>query len=449
MQIIAIIPGLIAIYYAFAKSPAQAFLHVYLPVLLLLPDYYRLVLPGLPDPTFNEAAILPIAAAYLLKDQTKWKYSLTDLLVLGFAFCVGYSQFQATGFSDAQNLIFDMVGVVILPYVLAKGLIEPHGQRVEFAKRFVLILLVVVFAEAYEFRFMINPFRKFLDPFFPGDLGSGWITTIRYGFGRSAGPYGHAILCGVILATGYRVQRWLEQGQYWSSRKKARWLTIAMVAGSLMTISRGPWIGAVLGSVVTAIGRAKNRQKALILVLVLGVVVGTPAYLAFQSYVSVGRAGAKSDTQETAAYRKELVDKYMEIAKQKAAWGWGQNTWPRVPGMPSIDNHFLNLAIRHGFVSIGFFCAIILVVALRLCIYCARSPRNAPGNYLAFNLLAAHLGIVIAIATVFLGLQAQPLFFMLCGWADALVVTQEQETRARAGAALAPQPLFRFKRVLT
>ena len=449
MQIIAIIPGFIAFYYAFAKSPAKAFLYVYLPTLLLLPDYYRWVISGLPDPTFNEAAILPIAAAYFLKDQTKWKFSLTDLLVLGFAFCVGYSQFLATGFNDAQNLIFDMLGVVILPYVLAKGLIEPHGQRVEFAKWIVLLLLVVVFAEAYEFRFMINPFRKFLDPFFPGDMGRGWLTTGRYGVGRAAGPFGHAIICGIILTTGCRMQRWLERGKYWTSQKKARWLTLAMIAGSLMTISRGPWIGAALGSVVTAIGRAKNRQKMLIIVLVLGVVIGTPAYLAFKAYVSVGRAGAKSDTQETAAYRAELVERYMVIAKQKAAWGWGQNTWPQIPGMPSIDNHFLNLAIRHGFIAVGFFAAIILVIALRLIIYCVRSPRSAPGNYLAFNLLAAHVAVVISIATVFLGLQAQPLFFILCGWSDALASGQEQETTELTGVALAPQPPFRFKRVLT
>ncbi len=437
MQIIAVIPGLIALYFAFVKSPAKAFLYVYLPALLLLPDYYRWVVSGAPDPTFNEAAIIPIAAAYLLKDRTEWKFSVTDLLVLGFAFCVGYSQYLATGYSDAQNLIFDMVGVVVLPYALAKGLIEPHGLRVEVAKLVVLLLLVVVVTEVYEFRFMSNPFRRFLDPFFPGDQGRGWLTTGRYGFGRASGPYGHAILCGIILGTGFFMQRWLQRGQYWKSPKQARWMTVALIGGSLMTISRGPWVGAALGSIVTAIGNAKNRKKALLIVLALGVIIGIPAYLGFQSYVSVGRAGAQSETQETAAYRAELIDKYMKIAKQKAVWGWGQNTWPRVPGMPSIDNHFLNLAIRHGFIAVGFFCAIILAVAARLCLYCMRSRRDSPGNPLAFTLLAAHLAIAVSIATVFLGLQAQPLFFILCGWSEALARAEE------------PLTFFRFRRVLT
>src|SRR5205085_3251671 len=119
------------------------------------------------------------------------------------AVCVSYSQYLATGYPDAQNLIFDMLCMVVLPYALAKGLIEPHGMRVEVAKRVVLILLLVVLAEVYEFRLMVNPFRNFLDPLFPGLMGRGWVTTGRYGFGRAAGPYGHAILCGVILAIGF------------------------------------------------------------------------------------------------------------------------------------------------------------------------------------------------------------------------------------------------------
>ncbi|MEP7338946.1 MAG: O-antigen ligase family protein [Acidobacteriota bacterium] len=438
MQIIAIIPGLIALYVALAKSPAKAFLYVYLPTLFLLPDYYRLILAGFPDPTFNEAAILPIAAAYVLKDQVKWKFSVTDLLVTGLAVCIGYSQYLATGYNDAQNLIFDTLCLIILPYALSKGLIEQHGLRVKVAKMFILILLVVVVAEAYEFRFALNPFRRLFDPFFPGDMGRGWITVVRYGFGRAAGPYGHPILCGIILATGFFIQRWLERGKHWKSQKQARWITIAMVIGSLMTISRGPWIGAAIGSVVTAIGYARNRGKALVLVLVIGVVVGIPAYLGFQSYVSVGREGATSATQETAAYRKELFDKYLKIAQEKAAWGWGQNTWPPVPGLPSIDNHFLNLALRHGFIALGFFCVIILAVTWRLGSYCIRSPRNAPGNSLAFTLLAAQVAITISLATVFMGLQAEPLFFILCGWADALVATEVAQQ----------EPLFQFRRVL-
>ena len=39
---------------------AGALLAVYLPLLLLIPDGFRAITPGLPDPNFSQAAIIPI-----------------------------------------------------------------------------------------------------------------------------------------------------------------------------------------------------------------------------------------------------------------------------------------------------------------------------------------------------------------------------------------------------
>ena len=61
-ELLAILPGIVAWWVAFSQSLETAFYAVYLPVLLLVPDYYRLPIDGLPDPSFSQAAILPIAA---------------------------------------------------------------------------------------------------------------------------------------------------------------------------------------------------------------------------------------------------------------------------------------------------------------------------------------------------------------------------------------------------
>ncbi len=450
MQMIAIVPGLIALIWCIRKGPQQAFLQVYFPVLFLLPNYYRLVMAGLPDPTFGEACIIPIGIFYLIRHAPGWKWSFTDIAVFGFAACVGYSQFLSTGYNDAQNLIFDMLGQVVLPYVLAKGIIESGGLRLAFAKKMVVLLGIVAVTNLYEFRFIQSVYRMVLDPFFPGDMGRGWVTTERYGFGRAAGPYAHAILAGVIFATGFRIQRWLQMNGHWSKAEqtKSRLLTAAMVAGMVMTQSRGPWLGAMVGSLAVVIGRAKNRAAMMAVVGALIVCVGTPAYLAFQSYVSVGRAGAESATQETAAYRKELMDKYTDIVLQKASWGWGQNEWPKIPSMPSIDNHFLNLALRHGLIATGFFCLTLFAICFRLGVYCYKTPRTSPGSSLAFSMLAAMIALIISIVTVFLGENALMLCFVMVGWAEGLVTGQEVAPQfARVGVALAPAT-HRFRRVL-
>lgn len=450
MDKIVLLPALVALYVAVAQSPERAFLRVYLPIVFLLPDYYRMITPGMPDPTFSEAAIIPIFLVFLARGVRGWRFTLTDLFVLGFAASIGYSQYQATGWSDAQNLIFDMIGSVLMPYVLAKAVIETAGMRVEFAKQLIWILLIVVLTEAYEFRFMMNPFRRFLDPFFPGQ-GQGWLTTIRGGFGRAAGPYGHAILCGIVMATGFRLHRWTERIEAWRDSafgpyfgKVAR---VVLLVGMGMTNSRGPWLGAFVGSFVTFIGFGGNRKKRLGLVVAFLLIVGVPAGLAFNAYVSVGRRGASSDVQETAAYRKELIDKYVDIAIARSAWGWGQNTWPRVPGMPSIDNHYLNLALRHGFIAVGFFCLILLHLAVKLWLYAWRAPSESSSGRLAWTLLAAFVAIGFAVGTVYLGLQTIQLFFLLAGWAGGLLV-RRPETAESTVAAGVPAAAFRFRRVV-
>jgi hypothetical protein len=83
MAAIAGIPGLIALIVSLRRGPAFALIDVYLPTLLLLPDYFRWILPGLPDPTFNEAAIVPIVGIFVMRGVGRWRFSITDLLIVG------------------------------------------------------------------------------------------------------------------------------------------------------------------------------------------------------------------------------------------------------------------------------------------------------------------------------------------------------------------------------
>jgi hypothetical protein len=457
MDMIVFIPALIAAYVAFAYSPEKAFLLVYIPVLLLLPEYYRWMAAGLPDPTFSEATIIPIILVFLLKRARRWTFTFTDLLVFGFAFCIAYAEYLNAGYSDAQNLMFDMFGKVLFPYILAKGLIEPMGLRVAFAKRIAFLLFCVGVIGIIEFRLGMTPWRLFLDPFFPGQAQS-WVTTSRWGFPRVAGPYAHAILAGLMLVAGYRIHRWVEWSQNWEPHfrrlpwlwpSKAKILTLGILGGIFMTLSRGPWLGGLLAAGVVMIGRAKNRWLALALAMGLIVIIGIPAGLAVQEYISVGREGATSLTQETAAYRKEMVEQYLEIALEHSLWGWGTNGWPQIPGMPSIDNHYLLMALRYGFMAVGLFVLIMATTSFRLFRMGMRQPpSNPPGNSLAFTLLSLYAVIGISITTVFLGAQTLPMFFLITGWAEGYLLRGEENVR-EVSLTQSSIPSFKFQRVLT
>ncbi len=457
MAIIAVLPLLFALIIAVIRSPQAAFLAVYLPCLLLLPDYYHWNAPGLPDPTFHQAAILPIIGVWLFSGAKGWKFSLTDFFVIGFALCVAYSEYQAAGYKEAQNLMFDMLASVVLPYVAAKVFIEPANLRVPFARRFVLLTAAVVVMCLYESKMGANPFRIVLDRFFPGQ-GDGWVTTFRYGLARVSGPYGHAILAGVVFTAAFRLARWLEWSGVWEPAfrglpvlpwKKARILSMVVLGGLILTLVRGPWGGAILGAGVTAIGRAKNRKLAIGGLFGALIFLGVPAGVALYQYASVGRAAAQSDSQETAAYRKELIDKYVDIALEKAAWGWGRNTWPRVEGMPSIDNYYLLLALMHGCVALAMFLGIVLVTPIRLVMADMRQPPAQPrGASFGFTLAGIFIALAFSVATVYLGTSVVPLLAVMAGWSEGYMLGGARQYFAHGAVVQAPVFRRRFARVV-
>jgi hypothetical protein len=454
MQSLTLVPGLVAAVVATVRSPAAAFLNVYLPVLLLLPDYYYYkVIQGLPQLSFAHAAILPIAAVLLVRG-IRWRWSLADFLVLGFAGCLGFSEYWNAGYKEAQNLMFDMATSLVLPYAIAKALVEPLGLRRAFARRLASMLLLVSAISVFEFRMGRNPFRILLDPFFPGQA-PGWVTTLRWGYGRIGGPYGHAILAGIMLLCGWRIARWLERTGQWEasgiwSRLPAppgRVVSLGLLGGLAMTMSRGPWIGAILAAGFGIIGRAKSRQRALLALAAGIMLIGIPTGVALYRYAAVGRAAAKTPVQETAAYRKELIDKYIAIALHHSAWGWGRNTWPKVPGMPSIDNYYLLLSLMYGLPATAFFLSLELVMPIRLIADALRRlPVLPPGSSLPVTLAGIYLGIAFALATVYMGTQVIPLFAMLTGWSEGYLMANKSilaaPSKQRTAVAATP-PVFR------
>lgn len=458
MNVIAIIPAIVALIWLARKSFREAWLDVYLPSLLLLPGWCRFMAPGAPDPTFHEAALLPILAAFVLKNPHRWRFSFMDLLVASWALFIGYSEYANAGYKEAQNLMFDMVFAGIAPYILAKGIAEPAGLRVPFVRRFVWLMAVLACILTWEFRFAYNPFRMVFDRFFPGQ-GDGWVTTFRYGFARVAGPFGHAILAGIVFMIALRLQRWLELAGHWEPHfrlfrtrfSKARILTVTLLAGIAMTMVRGPQIGAVIATAVTAMGGGPNPRRRAKFVVAAILLVGIPAAIAMNDYASVGRAAAKDASQESAAYRKELMDKYVDVAMEHAMVGWGRNGWPKVAGMPSIDNYYLLLALMHGVPAVALLVAILLMMLVRLLRNGFRSaPMTPDGGSLAFSLAGIYAGIMFSILTVYMGDSVIPVFFTIVGFSEGYLLAGGDASVTIAGtlAANSPAPP-RFARILS
>jgi hypothetical protein len=441
------IPGLIALIVCLRRGPARALLNVYLPALLLLPDYYRWFFVG--HLTFSETAILPIAGFFAIQHRREWRWSFTDFIVVALSLLMVVSEYVNSGFYDARNLGLDLVCAWILPYALAKGLIEPQCLQTLFAKRIAVLLTAVSMVAVYEFKMASNPYERVLGPIFPG--WNVWVTTFRYGLPRIAGPYGHAILAGMILVAGYRITRWLDWSGGWPGNVpllpigKVQFCELWIVAAIVMTLCRGPWLGAGVAAMAVALGRARNRKRALALALIAITLVAAPAYYAVKAYVPASRADAVSESQETAAYRVELLQTYVSVVEQRPTWGYGR-AFPRDGAMSSIDNYYLLLALTHGVYALAALIILFLWMAVRLARFGARLPREDPSASLAFTLLGVYLAFAVSLATVYLGLQTIPLLLMVTGWSEGIMmapVAAREQT-----PAWIPVMRFRYERVM-
>src|SRR5271156_1583334 len=141
MSMLAGLPGLIALIVCLRRGPGYAFLNVYLPVLLLLPDDYRMPISG--QFSFRESAILPIAAFYLWDAWGHWEFSFTDVLLLALATVASLAEYVNTDFGLARHLMLRMLTTAIFPYVIGKGLIARDGLSVELGKRITLLATIV------------------------------------------------------------------------------------------------------------------------------------------------------------------------------------------------------------------------------------------------------------------------------------------------------------------
>ncbi len=462
LSFIALLPGIIA-YRVLSKRGIQfAFLRVYMPVFLLMPEYYHCVFPGAPDPSFSQSACVVLIIGFVRSGWPGYRFSFNDLWVYGYALCASVSEYRATNYADAQNLMFGMIVGGIFPYIFAKSLIEPFGNRFEFAKICVLSMCIVAIINIWETRFGFNVWRFTIDRFFPGQ-GQAWVTTFRFGLARAAGPYAHALLAGVMMIICFRLQRWLHWSDAWPRKIKgmkwlpytpAFWLSLIAAGGLFLTLAKGSWLASFVGATITAMGRFKNRKQFGMAILFSLIAIGVPAAGKFISYASVGRSAAADANQETAAYRYELIANYMDIANEKPLLGWGLSAWPKIPGTESIDNHYLLLYLMHGRLTILCFFMLLFGTLVRLIRYAfSQPPAQGPlGSSLAFTLAGIYVAYIIAIATVYMGFQTFTMFMMLCGWSESYMQRRSREWQPPDDDGSAPPPIdsrpFKFQKVL-
>jgi O-antigen ligase len=185
--------------------------------------------------------------------------------------------------------------------------------------------------------------------------------------------------------------------------------------GLLMTQSRGPWLGMLLALGFVGLTRILSVGRAAVTFLGLLAVFSMVVFVVGQKYTAMDMDKAATEDQRSAIYRAQLLDAYAPIVAQRKAFGWGITNYPVAPGQKSIDNEYLLLSVTQGFFGLGMFLVIAAGNGLRLLRFVAM-PLAHEDRLLVFAHLAILIGLLTTVATVYMGEQVTPMYFLMTGW---------------------------------
>jgi hypothetical protein len=450
IQALILIPALIAIAMLNSSPAARVAVRVYVPCMMIVPMYLEFRLGGLfMNVTSFVSLFLALVGFYAWYGTLK--LTLLDFCVLADTLSAFYADAHRHDMKIAIYAFFLIVSKALFPYLIGRTLIEQTGMRKEFAKTLVLCLAVIAIASLWEYRMESNLFQTFVERL--THRPAGWGRQTRWGFGRIAGPYGHAITAGMIFSTGLLLQLWLVGTKSWNSSKflpffrshrKPLYLTLIICMGLFMTQSRGPWIGCGFGLIVASIGFSRNRRRAAVLALSGLTVALAITTVALNKYTEVDETKTTDRDQLNASYRRDLIKTYQPLIDQGGLWGWGtpdtignDGSTGYSKNQTSIDNEYIRIAMWQGYVGVFLFILMELLAILHLIRLCA-TLRNREDILFAYCLLGSVIATAFSLTTVYLGDPMMQIVYLFLGWSMSV-----RPTRSLAEAA-APVATGRF-----
>jgi hypothetical protein len=460
MAYIVFIAMLLAIYALQTGGVEKAFLRVWIPIFLIMPTMFWVNIPGLPDPNFAQAAILPILAVLLAKQGSRMSMGRMEWLIAAYLVVRVVADFLGRGYADAQNYAFYMLSALVGPFLLGRYVIDSRRMDIAAARAIVLMFLIFFPMFVYELKAWVSPIYKMFSPFFPNAFSG---LSIRWGIARTAGTFEHPILACVMVTAAYRLHRWLAwNGEWtrqqtgmlgWWQKRTAKWplslqtqISFALVAMALMTISRGPWIGGLVAAMLVAAGNRPNRKSALVWVGAGLLVCGIAGKMALDAYTTPEMGEVLSGEAKTMVYRKEMVERYKEFLLERTWTGWGLTKVPKIRGMESIDNAFFLMALQHGVIAPTLFTLIFLYAILSQLKFGLKAPPGQPP--IGFTFSGIYLMCFISFLTVYMGAQTEPLLFLLLGWGESIKRRSAEDRPTFAGEPTRQRSSHPFRRVL-
>jgi hypothetical protein len=429
MIVLLLIPGIISFVLVCRGRVATAFLSVYVPSLLLLPQAYSLRIPHLPPLSTAQFALIPIGIVALRQLIRSGSFRFMDALVAMFVASFAITEILREPIvNDGILAAIDSFVSILLAYVAGRRLIEPD-LRLETVRRIVILFLLTAPIGLYEWKMATDPYglvgQKIL-----GIASVKQGIFIRNGHGRLAGSFENPEIVGIALGMAFALNAWLillnkrqmgaTLGKNFSKLQKFHVPEILLVVCIWFTESRGPQMALAVGILILQISRFKNTKLATVVVAVLLAVAALGAQQYFARLTNISNTTGISEQASSALYRRVMNEVYPPIAEMGGWFGWGGTGVPAVAGLKSIDNQYLLVHLVQGRLGYILF-VLICAESIRTAIARLWSFRALEDRAFACCMLAALAILWITLYTVYMGEQLPQFAFLLIGWGQSLV----------------------------
>ncbi|MGA2848364.1 MAG: hypothetical protein ABSE46_05160 [Terracidiphilus sp.] len=429
MSLLLLVPGLISLILVVRGRIETAFLNVYLPCLLLLPQDYLFRIPHLPAFSVADYALIPLGVVGLSRLIRSGSFALMDVLVVLYTASIGLSEIlHAPVLNDGIFSAIVAFVTIFLAYTTGRRLIEPD-LRFATIRRFVIFVLLDAAPGMYEWKMGQSLYGLV------GNRVLGISTIVesvqmRNGHGRMSSVFNGSEPGGIAFAMAFCLNAWLaylrrvkarvDLGKTLATLEKYHLSELILIASVWFTQARGPLIALAASYLILQIPRFKKTRlmTCIVAILLVGGYLETKAY--FASYANVADYAVSSEQQGSAQYRIIMNQVYAPIAEAGGWTGWGVLEIPHVQGKDSIDNHYLLVHLAWGRLGYIFF---ILIVWENIRVLLVRSWQfeAAQDRAFVFSMMAAMAVLWFTLLTVFMGGQLPQISFLLIGWIQSMV----------------------------
>jgi O-antigen ligase len=320
---------------------------------VLILDHYRLL---------NLTMLLPVATVLMQSRRSiAWGKGPVDYFVLAYFLLVSVLEFRESSFTNgARGVVTQVIDVLLPYYVISRSIRDIEGFKAALAGFVIaacLLAPVAVFESVRGWRLYTSVQAPLgLNPF-------AWSEYLgRAGLLRAAVSLGHPIVLGFVFMVAMGFLMFLNRS---IEKRWHRWLAWgALAIGLFASLSRGPWVGALLLGLTIAITAAKPMQNLfksgffiVLVVSVLGASSVGQQIIGLLPFLGTEDSG-------TIDYRVELWSFVWPVVERNFWFGSEKFiTAPELQALASIQgqgiadlvNHYFEIVLASGAVGLALF----------------------------------------------------------------------------------------------